>query len=329
MLKRVTPWLFALIIAVPILARAQTGESVQALDPAYQQSFEQWKAELVDDLKENWLTLAGLFWLKPGSNRFGTDESNEIVVPKGSAPAYAGSFELQGKDVTVKLVPGVHASIEGRPVNAAQLQPDTTGHATVLELQHLRLHVVRRGERTGIRVKDLDSAAARNYRGPVFYPLNLGFRVNATWVPSTGNKTVNIPTVLGDVTSQVVAGEVRFKINGQELRMTDLGGDPSKGLFFVFGDLTSKAETYPGGRFLQTGPVENGTVELDFNRAYNPPCAVTPYATCPLAPKENRLAVAIPAGESTTGSTAITNASGVDLGPVDPSTSFPRRDASR
>jgi hypothetical protein len=94
-----------------------------------------------------------------------------------------------------------------------------------------------------------------------------------------------------------VAGTVIFKVNGQEVQLTDLGGNPSKGLSFVFNDLTSKTDTYPGGRFLETDPVVNGTVVIDFNRAYNPPCAVTPYATCPLAPKENRLAVAIPAGE--------------------------------
>jgi uncharacterized protein len=106
-----------------------------------------------------------------------------------------------------------------------------------------------------------------------------------------------VPSVLGDVAPVPVAGTVVFTINGQELRLSDLGGDPAKGLFFVFSDPTSKTETYPGGRFLETEPVVNGTVVLDFNRAYNPPCAVTPYATCPLAPKENRLAVAIPAGE--------------------------------
>ena len=120
--------------------------------------------------------------------------------------------------------------------------------------------------------------------------------MTATWLPSDGKQTVDVPNVLGDVSPTPIAGTAVFKINGQELRLTDLGGDAAKGLFFVFSDPTSKIDTYPGGRFLKTGPVTNGTVVLDFNRAYNPPCAVTPYATCPLAPKENRLSVAIPAG---------------------------------
>jgi len=159
------------------------------------------------------------------------------------------------------------------------------------------MHVIKRGQRTGIRVKDLNSAAARNYRGPIFFDLNPAYKVTATWVPSHGKRTVDVPNVLGDTTPTPVAGEVRFKLNGQDVQLTDLGGDPSKGLFVVFNDLTSKTDTYPGGRFLETDPVTNGTVVLDFNHAHNPPCAVTPYATCPLAPKENRLAIAIPAGE--------------------------------
>jgi uncharacterized protein len=168
----------------------------------------------------------------------------------------------------------------------------------VVDLGSLRFKVIVRGDRIGIRLKDLDSESAKNYHGPVFFPLDMSYRVIATWLPAEGKKTVDVPNVLGDVTPTPVAGTAVFKIGGQEYRLTDLGGDPVKGLFFVFNDLTSKTDTYPGGRFLDSDPVAaNGTVVLDFNRAYNPPCAVTPYATCPLAPKDNRLAVAIPAGE--------------------------------
>ncbi|MBV9609867.1 MAG: DUF1684 domain-containing protein, partial [Acidobacteria bacterium] len=145
--------------------------------------------------------------------------------------------------------------------------------------------------------KDLDSPALRNFPPLIFYPLNASYIVTAKWVPSDGSKTVDVPNVLGDVTTEKVAGEAQFTINGQELHLTALGGDAQKGLFFVFNDLTSKTDTYPAGRFLETDPVSNGAVVLDFNKAYNPPCAFTPYATCPLAPKENRLQVAIPAGE--------------------------------
>jgi uncharacterized protein (DUF1684 family) len=266
-------------------------------DPAYRALFDKWKAELIDDLKQNWLPLAGLFWLKPGANTFGTDKENAVVLPAGSASARTGTFELQGDTVTLKLAPGVKATIDNKPVVTSVMQPDTSGNRTVLALGQLRMHVIKRGERTGIRLKDLNSAAVRNFRGLTFFPLDLQYRVNATWMPSDGKKTVNVPNVLRDVTPTPIPGEVRFTINGQELHLTALGGDAQKGLFFVFTDATSKTETYPAGRFLETDPVQGNTVVLDFNRAYNPPCAVTPYATCPIAPKENRLSVAIPAGE--------------------------------
>jgi len=296
-MKRTWSFIFALAIAMQFaaLALADKDPSPPVPDAAYIQSFDKWKAELVDDLKTNWLSLAGLFWLKSGDNSFGSDAGNAIVLPKG--PAHAGVFELQGTDVTVNFGSDAHATIDGKPVTTAKLQPDTSGSPTIVELGSLRIKAIVRGQRIGIRLKDLDSEQAKNYRGPIFFPLDLSYRVTATWVPSEGKKTVDVPNVLGDTTPTPVAGTVVFKINGQEVRLTDLGGNPSKGLSFVFNDLTSKTDTYPGGRFLESDPVVNGTVVIDFNRAYNPPCAVTPYATCPLAPKENRLAVAIPAGE--------------------------------
>jgi uncharacterized protein len=266
-----------------------------AADPAYQQSFDSWKTDLVEDLKQEWLPLAGLFWLKPGENSFGTDPKNALVFPRG--PARAGSFSLQGQAVTAKFAPEANVLIAGKPVAAADLQPDTSGNATEVEIGSLRLHVIVRGERIGIRVKDVESDAVRKYAGPVFFPLDLSYRVTATWVPSDGKRTVDVPNVLGDVTPTPVAGTAVFKMNGQELKLTDLGGNAAKQLFFVFSDPTSKTTTYPGGRFLKAGPVVNGTVVLDFNRSYNPPCSVTAYATCPLAPKENRLPVAIEAGQ--------------------------------
>lgn len=264
-------------------------------DAAYMKDFDKWKSDLVDDLKQNWLPLAGLFWLKPGDNVFGSGSDNLIMLPSG--PTNAGHFVLKGGDVTVEFAAGVDAKIDGKVVKTAKLDADITDHATVIELGSLRMHVITRGQRIGIRVKDLDSAAAHNYAGPVFFPLDMTYRVTGTFVPSDGKRTVDVPNVLGDVTAVPITGEVHFKLNGQDLTLTALGGDPAKGLSFIIGDLTSKTETYPGGRFLDTDAVVNGKVVIDFNRAYSPPCAVTPYATCPLAPKENRLAVAIMAGE--------------------------------
>jgi len=282
----------AAVLATSAITMARPAE---APDAAYVQSFEKWKGEQTDDLKANWLSLVGLFWLKPGTNTFGSDASNAIVFPKG--PAHAGEFDLEGNEVTLRLRPDTPATIEGKPASIAKLAPDTSEHVTRVEMASLRFHVIVRGQRVGVRVRDTDSAASHNFKGMIFYPLDMNYRTTATWVPADGKKTVEVPNALGDVSAEPVPGVLTFKLNGQELSLTALGGDAKTGLFFVFTDPTAKTDTYPGGRFLDTGPIENGTVVLDFNRAYNPPCAVTPYATCPLAPKENRLTVAITAGE--------------------------------
>ena len=280
---------------VVLLAMFAAAASTPTVDPAYQKSFEEFKAARVESLKKNWLTLAGLFWLKQGDNSFGSDPASAVIFPKG--PAHAGVFTLQGETVTANFSADSHAMIDGKSATNATLQPDTSENRTTVEMGSLRFYSIKRGARTGIRLKDLDSEAARKLHNLSFYPPDLSYRVTAKWVPSDGKKTVDVPNVLGDVEATPIAGTAVFMLNGHEYQLTDLGGDASKGLFFVFNDLTSKTDTYPGGRFLDTDSVVNGSVVLDFNHAYNPPCAVTPYATCPLAPKENRLAVAIPVGE--------------------------------
>ena len=269
--------------------------AVQAPDAAYSKSFEKWKSELVDSRKKNWLSLAGLFWLKPGENTFGSGNDNAIVLPSG--PAHAGVLLRQDKAVSVKLQPGVQAKVGGKHTLEAKLDADITEHPTIIEFGSMRMFVIERGDRVGLRVRDFANPAIRNYAGPIFFPVDLSYRVTATFTPSDGKKTVNVPNVLGDVTPSPIVGEVHFKLDGQDLSLTSFEGSEKEGLSFVLADATSKTETYPGGRFLDTDPVVDGKVIIDFNRAYNPPCSVTPYATCPLAPKENRMPVAISAGE--------------------------------
>jgi uncharacterized protein len=265
-------------------------------DPAYLRSYQEWKAELIADREDNWLPLAGLFWLKQGVTHFGSDPANEIVLPS-SVDASTGSIERDGDLVRITFLPGVQAKVDGKIEETALLRSDDPGPATMVELGSLRMHIIKRGQRVGLRVKDLKSPRAQNYKDPVFYPVNLAYRVTARWIPATGKQMVDVPDVVGEIIPTPVAGTAVFRLNGREVRLTDLGGNAEKSLFFVFDDLTNKSTTYPGGRFLDTGPVVNGKVMLDFNEAYNPPCAVTPYATCPLAPRQNRLGIAIPAGE--------------------------------
>src|SRR5438309_9463570 len=165
-----------------ISAIAGDTPAAPAITAADQQSFDKWKAELVESRKEKWLPLAGLFWLRPGENSFGADKDNVIVFPKG--PGHGGWFILQGKDVSVKLGPGVKATVAGKPITGAKMEPDTSKSVTIVEMGSLRFHLIVRGERVGIRLKDLDSAAVRNYRGPDFFPLNINYRVVAKWEPA-------------------------------------------------------------------------------------------------------------------------------------------------
>ncbi len=291
-------FLFATLYAVCAFAAqppSETKSKPAEIDPVYRQAVEKWKAELVDNRKQNWLTLAGLFWLKPGENTFGSDPKNMVVFPKG--PAQAGAFVLDGKEVTLKSAPDAHTMIAGKEVLTTKLDPDTSERPTLVDMGTLRFKVIVRGQRIGIRLKDSESPAVQAYRGAIFYPLDLSYRIVAKWVPSPSPKTVDVPNVLGDVDPTPVPGEAVFALNGKEYRLSALGGEAGNGFFFVFNDPTSKTDTYPAGRFLDTAPAKDGTVVLDFNQAYNPPCSVTPYATCPLPPKENRLSVAILAGE--------------------------------
>jgi uncharacterized protein (DUF1684 family) len=284
--KRIFP--LCLILGMTALAAV-------APDAAYLESINKWKVEEAEDLKQNWLPLAGLFWLKAGVNTFGSSTENGVVFPKGAARA--GEFDLAGEDVTARFLPESQARIDGKGASAAKLDPDVSGHPTVVEMGSLRFFVIVRGKRVGIRLQDMDAASVRNFRGMVFFPVDLTYRVSARWMPSDGKATIAVPNVLGDVTQVPVTGVLVFDIGGKEVRLTPTGGSPQAGLSFVFNDLTAKTDTYPGGRFLESEPAKDGVVVLDFNRAYNPPCAVTPFATCPLAPKDNRLGVAIPAGE--------------------------------
>lgn len=280
----------ALLIFWTVLVSA-----VQAPDAEYSKSFEKWKSELVDSRKKNWLSLAGLFWLKPGENTFGSANDNSILLPSG--PAHAGALVRDGKTISVKLQSGVEAKIGGKQMLESKLDADVTEHPTMIELGSMRMFVIERGDRVGLRVRDLDSPAIRSYAGPQFFPVDLNYRVTATFTASDGKRTMDVPNVLGDITPSSIVGEVHFKLDGQDLSLTSFEGSEKEGLSFVIADATSKTETYPGGRFLDTDPVVDGKVVIDFNRAYNPPCSVTPYATCPLAPKENRMTVAISAGE--------------------------------
>jgi uncharacterized protein (DUF1684 family) len=248
----------------------------------YQAEIAKWHSQREERLKGEggWLSVAGLFWLHEGANPFGKDPGNEIVLPDGAARA--GVFELRHDKVTVKM--------DGE---SRELWPDS---ADVAKVGRLSLFVIKRSDTYGIRLKDPASEYRREFRGIESYPAQEDYRVTAKWVADP--QKIPILNILGQTDSMDSPGYAVFRLRGQEYHLRPVLEAPGdKELFYIFRDQTSPKETYGAGRFLYSAMPADGHVVLDFNKAYNPPCAFTPYATCPLPPPENRLAVRIEAGE--------------------------------
>jgi uncharacterized protein (DUF1684 family) len=232
---------------------------------------------------DGWLTLVGLHWLEEGENRFGSDPANQIVLRGDDVPALAGSLWLA--DGAVHL-------------NGQQLRDDTSGEPTVLDLGTLRMYVIRRGQRFALRVRDRASPALGAFQGMRHFPLDHEWRVPARLEPARAGKELEIVDVTGAVSREPTPGSVAFERRGATWHLDALPGDEEGTLWLLFGDETNGAETYGGGRMLYTEAVQaDGSVVVDFNLAYNPPCVFSPYATCPLPPPQNWLAMRIEAGE--------------------------------
>jgi len=245
---------------------------------------------------DGWLTLVGLHWLREGRNPFGGDPENRVVLPEGKAPALAGAFVVEGGRVRVEVAPGVPVSHEGRPVTSLELQNDMQGDPTILALGPLQFYVIERSGRLGIRVKDSESEALRNFTGLDYYPIGASWRIEARFEPYDGPRTLEVPNFIGPPTQETSPGALVFDVEGTTYRMDAIPDDPS--YLLVFADSTNGSETYGGGRFLRVElPAAASPVALDFNKAYNPPCVFTPYATCPLPPPQNKIATAVRAGE--------------------------------
>ena len=268
----------------------------RAVTQDYAAEIEAWRVDREEKLKadDGWLTVAGLFFLNEGDNSFGSSPLNDIVLRTG--PAHAGVFTLRGGAVTARAPAGETLSVNGRDVAEARLWPREGDERPVVAIGPLTLYVHYSGPRLAIRLRDLDSELRRRFTGLRWFPVDESYRVRGRYVPHDQPQTVELSNILGDIEPARSSGSVVLTVAGEDLRLTalDVGGR----LWFVFRDLTSGRETYPAARFLYAdAPSEDGYTTVDFNRAYNPPCAFNPYTTCPLPPRENRLPVRIEAGE--------------------------------
>jgi uncharacterized protein (DUF1684 family) len=274
----------------------------EPLDSDYVAKIEAWKSRRDESLRQpdGWLTLVGLFWLEEGTNSFGPDTANDVIFPSGTLSSL-GEFQLEDGAVTIRATEDSGIEYAGESVTEMVLQPDVSGAPTILELGSLTFYAIERAERVGIRVKDSQSEALAEFSGMEYFPLDPAWRVDARFEAFDEPRTLMVPNVIGSAFEEPVQGTVSFEVDGQSFELTPVG-EAGKPLLFVFGDSTNGAETYGGGRFLVADwPGEDGFVTLDFNRAYNPPCVFSPFATCPLPVESNKLDLAVLAGEKSFG----------------------------
>ncbi len=299
------PPALALLALSALLAAAGCSRRTEA-DPAYVAAVDAWHAQRIARLESEtgWLTLVGLHELHAGPNVVGSAPGSDVPLI-AKAPARVGRIDLDpGGEVTFAADPAVdvrrYQAPAAGPVTTLDLVVDTAGQPTELAVGTLVMSVIRRGDRYFLRVKDTHAAALRNFTGIDRFPVDPRWRVTARLEPGTG--TVAVRNVLGQVDQEPSPGTLVFTIDGRACRLVPTGA-PGEELFIVFGDRTNGPRTYPGGRFLAADPpADDGTVILDFNEAYNPPCAFTEFATCPLPPEGNVLPVAVTAGEKRWGS---------------------------
>jgi uncharacterized protein len=284
-----------------VLVHAETPNPTVAQD-AYQQSIEKWRADRVARLTspDGWLSLTGLEWLQQGANKVGSAPDNDVVLQAG--PAHLGVVTLdKSGQVHITLAEGGGATIDGKPVSEAALIDDVhaTGNAspTTVVFGTASFYVIDREGRKGLRVKDTTAATRQHFLGIDYFPVDPSWRIVADWVPFNPPHDLQMGSVIGTIDTVKVPGKAVFTRDGHTYELQPYQEEPGGELFFVLADRTSGHETYGAARFLYAALPVNGKVVLDFNKAYNPPCAFTSFATCPLAPPENRLDLRITAGE--------------------------------
>jgi uncharacterized protein (DUF1684 family) len=289
-------------IVLSVLTAAIAGcHSSSLSSKEYKAKINQWHQQRVKKLtqKDGWLTLAGLFWLQPGCNRFGSDSSNDVIFPNGESPPHIGAFILQDSSVHISVRSGVSVTADNHPVNKMKLQPDVSGEPTILHLKSLSWYIIKRGDKIGVRLKDSTNKIRENFNGIERFSVNRKWQIKATFIPFDSVHTMKIPSVIGQQEMVKVPGKLIFHINGKSLSLLPmLESKGAKKWFIVFGDKTNGKTTHGGGRFLYVNRVKGGqTTYIDFNKAYDPPCSFTKFATCPLPPPQNELPVAVKAGE--------------------------------
>lgn len=267
----------------------------------YQQSIAQWRERQEAKLKadDGWLTVVGLNWLKEGENRVGSNPAFEVPLPK-TAPERVGTIIVKSGRASFRPAPGVAVTFNGKPAFETELKSDAEPKYDVLAVGRVKFFIIKREDKLGVRIKDNDSATRREFTGLRWYPVDPSWRIQAQYIPWDKPHPVTFDTAVGVKEKDESPGYVTFQRNGNEYHLEPVVDEGQ--LWFVMRDLTSGKTTYAASRFLyadlpKDGLKKSGTVELDFNKAENPPCVFCNFATCPLPLPQNRLRLAVTAGE--------------------------------
>jgi len=289
------------LLCATFLCAAFTTATASASDLQNERAnVEKWRTERVDELtnETGWLTLVGLFWLDPGDSTFGRAPTNTLVLDHPNLAPTAGTFTLNAGKVTFTAKPDSGITHGGQPVTSIELVSDAKESPTVVSSGTLRFFIIERAGKFAVRVRDVASPRRRDFKGLQYYAIDREWALAARFEPYEPRRQMKIVNVLGLEDEMVSPGAIVFKKDGQEVRLdTVLDGDDATDLFVMFADGTSGHDTYGAGRFLHVPFAKDGKTIIDFNKAYNPPCAFNDFATCPLPPYQNRMKLKITAGE--------------------------------
>jgi uncharacterized protein len=257
---------------------------------------EKWRAKHETDYRRDWVTIAGLYPLKAGVNTVGSAGTNDIVLPP-SVPARLGRFSRTDRTVRFEPAPDATVLLNNQPVTSPiDLRDDSVPQADELVIVDVRLVVHVSGETRSLRVRDPNGALAKGFLGFSWFPIDLQYRVIGRFIPDPKPQQIKVLNTFGELDEYKSEGVVEFSLLGQTLRLRPFTTRPKR-FYFVFKDASSGQETYEAARFLYADLLDDGTTVLDFNQAYNPPCAFNPYTTCPIPVRENRLPIKVLAGE--------------------------------
>lgn len=271
--------------------------NASAQSGTYSDSINRWHQQRIEDLKapDGWVNLVGLFWLQPGINRLGSSTNNELMLTHPNMPKLAGYFEWINQDVYWVTEPGIAITENGVPVKKLLAYTRELKSIPQLALQDLRFTIIIRGDKIGVRMRDLHSPALDSFHTIARFPVNRSWKIRAYFEPRESRK-IEILNVLGQANRENSPGKLVFNYQQKTYRLDIL--EEGDQWFILFADATSGKTTYPTGRFLYIPKKKLGEeIYIDFNQAFNPPCAFTPYATCPLPPPQNRLPFSVNAGE--------------------------------